>query len=166
MLSYSAYDRHLSPLVCSVSIPQSPSVSSHLVGEDREQRDMQDESSASIDRDMASDDGGEHSDDDAAAGDAEASDTATSDEEDTEVMNKDEECGYESIIGCSTEISQPLRVSNDPTQQSDDAQAQPNTLAIIQYICYIVSFFQLCYKLSDRAITLLLVFFAWAYVLD
>ena len=143
MLSYSAYNRHLSPLVCSASSATSActSVTPHEVEipvDERESNEHDvhsDESSASIDS---------------------ASYGEPSDEEEVEIIDENEVCGYDSMIRSDSDVNKPEGVSEDSTNPTKPEEVQPNTSAIIQYICYIVSFFQLCYKLSDRAVTLLL----------
>lgn len=142
MLSYSAYNRHLSALVC-----QAPSSTCDSASQ------LSSESSVVTPCEVedSGDDGGENAGDENAGSevvedDASVSDdseTVDSDSDEVEVIDEAEECVQESVSS-----------ESEGTANS----GQPNTAAIIQYVCYVVSFFQLCYKLSDRAITLLLFF--------
>ena len=152
MLSYSAYNRHQSPSVCSVSSLTSPNTSAapHEVGE------------VALDEQEYNGHNVLHNDGFSASVDSDGYEE-TSDEEELEIIDENEECGYESIIGSDGNVHEVDVVSENSTQPKE---VQPNTLSIIQYVCYIVSFFQLCYKLSDRAITLLLVFLCGRFVLD
>ena len=50
---------------------------------------------------------------------------------------------------------------------STDSEVEVSTSTFVLFICYFVGFFQFCYRLSDRAVTLLLVFLlTWMVTLD
>ena len=139
MLSYSAYNRHLNPLVCpppsttsygpSVPIPSTASTDTVPETEVTEQEEQIND----YERIDSSKDGSDE-------------------EEDTEVIDAEEESGYEECDSVPD-----MQGAMMPDSMNLAPNASPPS-SIIQYVCHIVSFFQLCYRLSDRAITLLLVF--------
>ena len=139
ILSYSAYNRHLNPLVCpppsttsygpSVPIPSTASTDTVPETEVTEQEERIND----YERIDSSKDGSDE-------------------EEDTEVIDAEEESGYEECDSVPD-----MQGAMMPDSMNLAPNASPPS-SIIQYVCHIVSFFQLCYRLSDRAITLLLVF--------
>ena len=130
-ISYSAYNCHLSPLVCpppSTTYDKLPSTASGLTDSVDEVEVPEQE---------------EEVHDDEVSDTADNFDNCSDEDEDVEVV--DESSSDEECLRCDT-------------VQGDFRNPVPGTSPQSSIVCHMIPFFQLCYKLSDRAITLLLVF--------
>ena len=139
LLSYSAYNRHQNPLVC----PE-PTTSANT---DYASHDFLNETELDM---TTADDAIQGSGDEVVSSDDAVADQSSDEDEEVEIVDAEEDKRYEE---CTNTDSADLQGTIDPSPENFCSCS-----SIIQYVCYIVSFFQLCYKLSDRAITLLLVF--------
>ena len=139
LLSYSAYNRHQNLLICpeSTTSANTDYVSNDLLNET--ELDM-----------TTADDAIQGSGDEVVSSDDAVADQQSDEDEEVELVDAEEDKRYEE---CTNTDSADLQGTINPSPENF-----PSCSSIIQYVCYIVSFFQLCYKLSDRAITLLLVF--------
>ena len=146
LLSYSAYNRHQNPLVC----PE-PTTSADT---DFVSNDFPNETELMTN----ADDAFQGSGDEVVSSDDAVADQSSDEDEEVEIVDAEEDKRYEE---CTSTDGADLQGTINPSPENFSS-----CNSIIQYVCYIVSFFQLCYKLSDRAITLLLVFFTWASLLD
>ena len=129
LLSYSAYKRHENPLVCAEAGPSNAVTGTFLQKGDNES--FQDSSEIV------------HNVTEANTSDGLANNTSSDEDEGIEVINED-----------INQVSQ--QYINNPSDQPLEMFHVHKPL--IRYVCHFVSFFQLCYKISDRVITLLLIF--------
>ena len=165
MLSYSAYNRHKNPSVChertSVALPagphestgpssvrEQPAESHPIVAVDSEEIEVSFASESSCefrpDRVDYSEELSEISDEESLSDSSEADDAEIVDiyEGDSDVSLAD--------------IEEPIQPATSVRSHNPAPESGASTFVL--FVCYFIGFFQTCYKLSDRAVTLLLVF--------
>ena len=122
MLSYSAYNHHLSPLVCR-GLSTVVSTTGQRPPSDSTPQEVE------IAEDFAEDEGGVHSDESSEDIDISSDDKEPGDEEEVEIIGANEECGYDTVCINDVHVSETVG-------ENSMNPVQPNTSAIIQYICY------------------------------
>ena len=180
MLSYSAYIRHRNPLTCpgktnssqlTCSTTSSLDPDAELYAAAAESLDFEEQSQLAVDRDehvMNSDnsDGDTHSETDFETESSASTDEFDQDE--VEVLssssstsdNEFEAVDHEEVLCGVASVNAAPVSSNNPHPCSDEspAHSNPHVDPFVHFFCLFMSFFQLCYKVSDRGLTLLLVF--------